>query len=60
MTSENFDKQEVRAVEEKKIPVSKIATPTDIAKVVLFLLSDMADYVNGETIFVDGGYAISK
>ena len=60
MTSNEFDKQEVRVVSEGKIPVGKIAAPMDIAKVVMFLLSDMADYINGETIFVDGGFKISK
>ncbi|MNY50181.1 Glucose 1-dehydrogenase 1 [compost metagenome] len=60
MTAESFDNPEIRAFSESIIPVGKIATPVDIAKVVLFLLSDMADYINGETIFVDGGFKISK
>lgn len=60
MTGKAFDDPEVRAFSESIIPVGKIATPGDIAKVILFLLSDMADYINGETIFVDGGFKISK
>ena len=60
MTATSLDNQEIIAISESKIPVGKIAMPLDIAKVVLFLLSDMADYINGETIFVDGGYIISK
>lgn len=60
MTSKAFSNPEVRAFSESIIPVGKIALPMDIAKMVLFLLSDMADYINGETIFVDGGFGISK
>ena len=60
MTSGAFDNSEIRASSENIIPVGRIANPIDIAKTVLFLLSDMADYINGETIFVDGGFSISK
>ncbi|PKM95152.1 MAG: hypothetical protein CVU84_07465 [Firmicutes bacterium HGW-Firmicutes-1] len=60
MTSKSFDDQEIKKFSESIIPVGKIAQPEDIAKVVLFLLSDMADYINGETIFADGGFKISK
>ena len=60
MTAESFDNPEERAFSESIIPVGKIASSNDIAKVVLFLLSDMSDYINGETIFVDGGFKILK
>lgn len=40
----------------KKIPLKKIAQPQDIANVVLFLASDLSKYVNGEIIYVTGGY----
>ncbi len=60
MTSNSFDNAEIRSSSEKLIPVGKIAKSEDIANVVLFLLSEMSDYINGETIFVDGGYKISK
>lgn len=38
-----------------KVPLGRIGDPDEIAKVVLFLLSDMASYVSGETIVADGG-----
>lgn len=60
MTRDSFNNTEVRTFSESIIPVGKVAQPEDIAKVVLFLLSDMADYINGETIFVDGGFKIFK
>ncbi len=38
------------------VPARRIGLPTDIAEVVVFLASDMAVYVNGQTIVVDGGF----
>ena len=37
------------------VPVKRVATPADIADVVLFLVSDRAGYVNGIDVLVDGG-----
>ncbi len=60
MTAKAFDNPDVRRQSEALIPAGRIAMPEDIAKVILFLLSDMADYMTGTTIYVDGGYKISK
>jgi len=38
-----------------QIPLGRLATVTDVAAVVLFLASPMADYLNGVTIDVNGG-----
>jgi len=32
-----------------------LAQPRDVAKVVLFLVSSLADYVTGQTIDINGG-----
>ena len=37
------------------LPLARIGTTEDVAKVVLFVASDLAAYVTGSTIFVDGG-----
>jgi NAD(P)-dependent dehydrogenase (short-subunit alcohol dehydrogenase family) len=41
---------------EGRIPLGRIGTPADIAPVAVFLASDMARYVTGVTLPVDGGY----
>ncbi|WP_018660029.1 3-oxoacyl-[acyl-carrier-protein] reductase [Heyndrickxia acidiproducens] len=38
-----------------QIPLARFGDPQDVAKVALFLASDSADYVTGQTIHVDGG-----
>ncbi|SES74249.1 3-oxoacyl-[acyl-carrier-protein] reductase [Oceanobacillus limi] len=37
------------------IPLAKLGTPEDVAKVVRFLASDDANYITGQTIHIDGG-----
>lgn len=41
-----------------RTPLGRIGEPDDIAKVVIFLSSDYAQWVTGETICVDGGQHI--
>ena len=36
-------------------PLRRIAQPADIAAAILFLVSDLASYVTGQTLTVDGG-----
>ena len=42
----------------KMIPLGRLGTVEDIAKISLFLASKEADYITGQTIVVDGGMAI--
>lgn len=39
----------------RAIPSRRIGEPEDIGRVAVFLASDQADYINGTSIFVDGG-----
>jgi 3-oxoacyl-[acyl-carrier protein] reductase len=41
------------------IPWGRFGTPEEIAKVALFLASDLASWVTGQTIVVDGGQLLS-
>jgi NAD(P)-dependent dehydrogenase (short-subunit alcohol dehydrogenase family) len=36
-------------------PVGRVGNPTDIANMVLYLCSDMAGFITGENICIDGG-----
>lgn len=41
-----------------KTPLGRILEPGDVARAVLFLVSDLSAMVTGSTLFVDGGYNI--
>lgn len=43
----------------QRLPLGRLGEPDDIAKVVLFLSSDLASYVQGALIVVDGGFLSS-
>jgi len=47
---------EVRAEMLKSIPLGRFGEPEEIAGVVLFLCSDLASYVTGQVIHVNGGW----
>lgn len=39
----------------KEIPGGRFGVPADVANLVVFLASDKADYITGQTIVIDGG-----
>jgi 3-oxoacyl-[acyl-carrier protein] reductase len=41
-----------------KVPLKRPGNPIDVAKSVIFLCSEYADYITGQTIAVDGGMAM--
>ena len=47
-----------RSVYAERVPLKRLATPEDVAKVVMFLASDDAAYLTGVVLPVDGGVAL--
>jgi 3-oxoacyl-[acyl-carrier protein] reductase len=44
----------------KEIPLGRMGTNTDVAHVTAFLSSDLASFISGETLLVDGGRTFGK
>ena len=42
----------------QRTPLGRLTTPEDVANVALFLCSELAAMIQGQTIVVDGGYSI--
>lgn len=55
MNKDIFADEEVKRLECERILVKRFAEPEEIAKVIAFLASSDADYINGTVITVDGG-----
>jgi len=53
MTDKLSEKQREEII--KKIPMSRLGSPRDIANTTLFLGSDLSGYLSGQVITVDGG-----
>ena len=55
INKENWDSEEDMKNLLKLVPQKRIGQPEDIGKAAVWLASDDSDYVNGSTIYVDGG-----
>jgi 2-hydroxycyclohexanecarboxyl-CoA dehydrogenase len=42
----------------KAYPLRRVGRPEDVAPAVLFLASDAADFITGQTLSVSGGYTM--
>jgi 3-oxoacyl-[acyl-carrier protein] reductase len=51
----NKSLEEVRNINFNKIPMQRYGDPEEFGKAALFLLSEAASYVSGETFVIDGG-----
>lgn len=56
LTKKMFEDQSFYQDVVSRIPLGKLACPSDITGSVLFLASEMSDFITGETIKVDGGW----
>jgi glucose 1-dehydrogenase len=50
-----LDSDEARRNILSRTPLGRIGEPSEIAKVAVFLASDEASYITGQTIYADGG-----
>lgn len=55
---EVWENPEQRAELLKLIPYGRIGTPEDVGAAVAWMVSDGADYLTGQTIYLDGGMAL--
>ena len=60
-TGEAGQKAQLRELKDfmKRMALGRMGEADDIARVVLFLASGLADYVTGDLVTVDGGYLVS-
>ena len=54
-SASDIETQRQRAI--SSIPLGRLGTPDDIAKVVVFLASEDSSYIAGAEVSVDGGFA---
>lgn len=47
--------EQVKEDLEGRIPLGRLGSPDDVASAVLYLVSDSANYITGQTLHVDGG-----
>lgn len=59
LTSDLLSDADRRKWVESRIPMRRLGQPDDLAGAVVFLASDAAGYVTGQTIVVDGGWLAS-
>ena len=52
------NREEILVDSLKRTPAGRLVTPEDMADAVLFLVSDLAKMVHGQTLIVDGGCSI--
>ena len=52
------NRQQILETALDRTPLGRLTTPEDVADVALFLCSELATMIQGQTIVVDGGYSI--
>jgi L-rhamnose 1-dehydrogenase len=59
LNKDDWSDPDKRAYLDKRIPLGRFGQPEDVATVVAFLASDMAAYVTGAALLVDGGLFVN-
>ena len=55
LTRKILSKKEINQIK-KQIPIGRLAKPSEIVPLILFLCSDLNTYITGQIIYVDGGF----
>lgn len=58
LTRETLDDPDAHAVLRARIPLHRMGVPEELVGAAVFLASDEASYVTGQTLFVDGGMLV--
>jgi enoyl-[acyl-carrier protein] reductase III len=53
------NREQILSTALSKTPMGRLTTPDDVGDVALYLCSDLATMIQGQTIVVDGGYSIT-
>jgi len=59
LNKEDLSNPEKLAYMKKRIPLGRLGDPADVANAVVFLASDMARYITGAALLVDGGLLVN-
>lgn len=59
LNKEDLSSAEQLAYMKKRIPLGRLGEPTDVANAVVFLASDLARYITGAALLVDGGLFVN-
>lgn len=54
MQEQEYSEEQLRALAEK-VPTKRLASPSEIASLAVYLSSEAADFINGSSIVIDGG-----
>jgi 3-oxoacyl-[acyl-carrier protein] reductase len=57
LTRQSLSEDEMKMLS-TQIPLQRFAVPDEIAMTVLFLCSDLNNYITGQNITIDGGYTL--
>jgi NAD(P)-dependent dehydrogenase (short-subunit alcohol dehydrogenase family) len=60
MVAERLEDERFRKINTEMTPHTRLGTIADIAGTVAFLCSPAAEFINGQTIAVDGGWSSTK
>jgi glucose 1-dehydrogenase len=44
-----------QALAKKNVPLGRVGDPREVGLLAAYLISDAANYITGETIYIDGG-----